>query len=283
MPSIRLLVLAPTALLAFGCVPQDQYDSLLMANNTLEENQAVVESERDEALARIDDAEARVSEAEGRYASLQDEFGGITEQLGNSRDNLRAVRERLIKLEAGPLPTDMATNLAQLAATFSDLLTFEKESGTVRFNSDFTFSSGSDVLKDGTTEAISALAKIMNAASASGFECEVIGHTDNVKVSNPATRAKHKNNTYLAVHRAISVRTALVGAGVNAARIKVAGYGEYRPVVANSNKGAAQNRRVEIVFASSTMLAELPAASDISAPATEIATPIETEEYDLPK
>ena len=125
MPSIRLLVLAPTALLAFGCVPQDQYDSLLMANNTLEENQAVVESERDEALARIDDAEARVSEAEGRYASLQDEFGGITEQLGNSRDNLRAVRERLIKLEAGPLPTDMATNLAQLAATFSDLLTFE--------------------------------------------------------------------------------------------------------------------------------------------------------------
>ncbi|MAV55863.1 MAG: hypothetical protein CMJ28_07930 [Phycisphaerae bacterium] len=283
MPSIRLLVLAPTALLAFGCVPQDQYDSLLMANNTLEENQAVVESERDEALARIDEAEARVSEAEGRYASLQDEFGGITEQLGNSRDNLQAVRERLIKLEAGPLPTDMATNLVQLAATFSDLLTFEKESGTVRFNSDFTFSSGSDVLKDGTTEAISALAKIMNAASASGFECEVIGHTDNVKVSNPATRAKHKNNTYLAVHRAISVRTALVAAGVNAARIKVAGYGEYRPVVANSNKGAAQNRRVEIVFASSTMLAELPAASDISAPATEIATPIETEEYDLPK
>ena len=68
MPSIRLLVLAPTTLFAFGCVPQSQYDSLLMANNTLEENQAVVEAERDEALARIDDAEARVSEAEARYA-----------------------------------------------------------------------------------------------------------------------------------------------------------------------------------------------------------------------
>ena len=60
MPSIRLLVLAPTTLFALGCVPQSQYDSLLMANNTLEENQAVVEAERDEALARIDDAEARV-------------------------------------------------------------------------------------------------------------------------------------------------------------------------------------------------------------------------------
>ncbi len=48
MPSIRLLVLAPTTLFALGCVPQSQYDSLLMANNTLEENQAVVEAERDE-------------------------------------------------------------------------------------------------------------------------------------------------------------------------------------------------------------------------------------------
>ena len=37
MPSIRLLVLAPTTLFALGCVPQSQYDSLLMANNTLEE------------------------------------------------------------------------------------------------------------------------------------------------------------------------------------------------------------------------------------------------------
>jgi len=283
MPSIRLLVLAPTTLFALGCVPQSQYDSLLMANNTLEENQAVVEAERDEALARIDDAEARVSEAEARYASLQNEFGGISEQLGSSRDSLQAMRERLIKLEAGPLPTDMAADLAQLAASFSDLLTFEKESGTVRFNSDFTFSSGSDVLKGETTEAISALADIMNAASAAGFECEVIGHTDNVKVSNPATRAKHKNNTYLAVHRAISVRTALVGAGVSPARIKVAGYGEYRPVVANTSKGAAQNRRVEIVFTISTMLAELPAATDAEAPATEITTPIEVEEYEAPK
>ena len=83
MPSIRLLVLAPTTLFALGCVPQSQYDNLLMANNTLEENQAVVEAERDEALARIDDAEARVSEAEARYASLQNEFGGITDQLGS--------------------------------------------------------------------------------------------------------------------------------------------------------------------------------------------------------
>ena len=152
MPSIRLLVLAPTTLFTLGCVPQSQYDNLLMANNTLEENQAVVEAERDEALARIDDAEARVMEAEARYASLQNEFSGISEQLGSSRDSLQAMRERLIKLEAGPLPTDMAADLAQLAASFSDLLTFEKESGTVRFNSDFTFSSGSDVLKDGTTK-----------------------------------------------------------------------------------------------------------------------------------
>ena len=187
-----------------------------------------MEAERDEALARIDDAEARVWKP--KLATPRSRTS-LVASMSNLvlRESLQAMRERLIKLEAGPLPTDMAADLAQLAASFSDLLTFEKESGTVRFNSDFTFSSGSDVLKGGTTEAISALADIMNAASASGFECEVIGHTDNVKVSNPATRAKHKNNTYLAVHRAISVRTALVGAGVTPARIKVAGYGGTDP------------------------------------------------------
>jgi len=54
-------------------------------------------------------------------------------------------------------------------------------------------------------------------------------------------------------------------------------------VVANTNKGAAQNRRVEIVFASSTVLAELPPTNEAAAPATEITTPIEVEEYEAPK
>ncbi|MNO10135.1 putative lipoprotein YiaD precursor [compost metagenome] len=42
---------------------------------------------------------------------------------------------------------------------------------------------------------------------------------------------------------------ALVDLGIDAKRIQVQGYGEAHPVAENaSNRGRAQNRRVEIVF-----------------------------------
>ena len=53
---------------------------------------------------------------------------------------------------------------------------------------------------------------------------------------------------HLSVHRAISVRKALAGAGVEPARIQVAGYGEFRPIVPNGPKGAAENRRVDLIL-----------------------------------
>jgi hypothetical protein len=51
---------------------------------------------------------------------------------------------------------------------------------------------------------------------------------------------------HLSAHRAIGVRDVLVKDGVGADRFMIAGYGEFRPVTANGNNGAAANRRVEI-------------------------------------
>jgi hypothetical protein len=42
------------------------------------------------------------------------------------------------------------------------------------------------------------------------------------------------------------VRDLLVSDGVAANRVEVAGWGEYRPIVENGPRGAAQNRRVEV-------------------------------------
>jgi len=44
-----------------------------------------------------------------------------------------------------------------------------------------------------------------------------------------------------------------VSDGVAANRMQVAGYGEYRPVVANGANGAAANRRVEIFLSPMTI------------------------------
>jgi len=66
------------------------------------------------------------------------------------------------------------------------------------------------------------------------------GHTD-------ATGADAHNQT-LSQQRADSVRAYLVTGGVEAARLRTAGFGESRPVADNASElGRAQNRRVELV------------------------------------
>jgi chemotaxis protein MotB len=86
-------------------------------------------------------------------------------------------------------------------------------------------------LKPDAVSTLSQLATILNQGKATSLEVRVVGHTDSVPVSNPATRAKHPNNVYLSAHRAISVRDALTQAGVEPVRVQVAGDGEFRPSV----------------------------------------------------
>jgi hypothetical protein len=51
---------------------------------------------------------------------------------------------------------------------------------------------------------------------------------------------------HLSVHRAIAVRNALVNSGVTPDHVRVAGDGEFHPLIANTSGGTAENRRVEI-------------------------------------
>ena len=72
------------------------------------------------------------------------------------------------------------------------------------------------------------------------WKLTVEGHTD--ATSTP------EHNQQLSEHRANSVKSYLVGAGVDASRLTTVGYGATRPVASNDTEmGRAQNRRVELV------------------------------------
>jgi chemotaxis protein MotB len=158
-----------------------------------------------------------------------------------------ALMTQVRDLAFGPLPEDMSRALSELAAQYPDVLSFDPKKGMLRFASDFTFALGSADLTSSAQASLTKLAGILNTPTGQGFEVRVIGHTDNVPISQPQTRAKHPTNWHLSAHRAISVASSLMSSGVSANRFQVAGYGEYRPVVPNPTKGgAAQNRRVEI-------------------------------------
>jgi chemotaxis protein MotB len=120
----------------------------------------------------------------------------------------------------------------------------------LKFKSDVTFSLGSAELTAKARDVIDRFAKILNSPSARGYELLVAGHTDNTKVSNPATiKAGHKDNWYLSAHRAISVAEQMMKQGVNSDRLGVVGYADKRPVASNSTAaGRAQNRRVEVLI-----------------------------------
>jgi len=91
------------------------------------------------------------------------------------------------------------------------------------------------------------LAGIIDSPAAADFDAVIVGHTDNIPIVKPETKAKHPTNWHLSVHRAISVMNVLRGGAVAPDRLGVMGYGEYRPAVANDTKAnRAKNRRVEV-------------------------------------
>jgi chemotaxis protein MotB len=191
----------------------------------------------------------------GLAQQAQDAINDVSRKIQTEGWSFNTDYERLLKqvgnLNMGPLPAELNKALADLAAQYPDVLTFDQRSGMLRFSSDFTFASGSAALNANAQTLVQKLASILNTPIAQPFEVKVVGHTDNQPIKRVASQ--HPSNMHLSAHRAISVRDALVGDGVAANRMQVAGYGEFRPIVPNGANGAAQNRRVEIFLAPLTV------------------------------
>jgi len=249
-PLTAVGLIAATPLFGTGCVQQDRYDELLSSNRSLQEQLVAKDDELESVRANnemLQSKRSRDLDYVNRLEQENQELAMRVEELGGEIDDLMG---QVSDINFGPLPADVESALTDLAQAYPDVLTFDASTGMVRFRSDFTFGLGSTALRAGATRSVNALAQILNSATARGFEVKIVGHTDNVKISKPATRAKHPTNMHLAVHRAIGVREALVNAGVSPSRVMVAGYGPYRPIVANPDRGgAAENRRVDIYLA----------------------------------
>ena len=104
---------------------------------------------------------------------------------------------------------------------------------------DVLFSTGKTELLPGAMTTIDKLASFLAEYPAKTVLVE--GHTDNV--------GSDTYNQDLSERRAISVKNALIQAGVNGSRIDTSGLGESQPITDNSTSaGRLKNRRVEIVI-----------------------------------
>ncbi len=228
-----------------GCVSQAQYDQLDAAYRKSQEQIASLQFKIDELNQVI---------AKLREGPLDQ--SRMIEELKLERDTLiKRLKELEDKIAGIPTGSDVGALLdpdtdillKQLAAQYPGLLEYDARRGMIKFLSDVTFALGSDQLTPRARESISKLAQILVSPAASRYEARVVGHTDNVPIVKPETRAKHPTNWHLSAHRAISVRDALETSGVPAIRTLIGGAGMQRPAVSNAARGGAEaNRRVEI-------------------------------------
>ena len=261
-------------LLASGCVQQDKYDNLLQVKRSLQEQLLTVTDERDVMQSQLSNRTQQLTAARGDVSLLQERYeilGGELDQISLSNQDLTM---QVSAMEIGPLPADVQAALARLASQYPDQITFDSGTGMLRFNSDLTFNSGKDQVKDGGATSLTALAAILDSPSAENFELVILGHTDDIPVK--FSRNQHPTNMHLSVHRAIAVRDVLVNSGINADRVQVAGWGEYKPLVPNESGGTAVNRRVEIYLTSQTETS----MADTTTPTTTTTTTavVETDE-----
>lgn len=179
------------------------------------------------------------------YAYLSQRYS----EIAREHANLALSQERLSKLDLERQRLQLALREAKLVsvqqqgkfveAQIAALASEQTDRGLVMTLGDVLFDTGQAELKSSASRTVLKLVQFLQLNPRRVVRIE--GYTDSTGAS--------EDNLKLSRDRAQSVADMLVDLGVDEKRIQVEGYGDQYPVEANaSERGRAQNRRVEIVF-----------------------------------
>jgi chemotaxis protein MotB len=253
MRTVKLSVfflLCTFVVLINGCVSEQQYKDLKVQNDTQQKRIAELESEVQTAKVKLEQLKRQLETAEGRggieVSALQQKIAALEEDLGKKKELISSMQQQLLYGGAS-LPVELSTMLEDFAKD-KEMVEYDSSRGVVKFKSDLLFEPGSDVVAPAAGEVVKALSKILNSEQGKKFDVIIAGHTDDIRIGKPETRAKHPTNWHLSAHRAISVLDIMSNSGIGPERMSVRGFGEFRPIAPNKpdKKGNPQNRRVEI-------------------------------------
>lgn len=237
---LTLVVLAVLAVGMTGCVSQRQYDDLRTLHRKAQERIVELEgllADKNEEIAALRSASGSDDDLRRRLAAAEEEAARLRAEL----------RELAAVPHVGDLTRELVSALEELARQYPDLMTFDEGRKAIQLQSDLTFDLGSTRVKAEARDGLARLARVLGSRDAAAFEVRVVGHTDNVPVTNPANKQKFEDNWGLSAFRAKSVMEVLRDNDISESRMSIAGYGEHQPVVQNPARGGAQaNRRVEI-------------------------------------
>jgi chemotaxis protein MotB len=243
-----IFLLGVSFLLLSGCGSELQ--DLRIRNQTQSDLIDELRSELGTCTLQLDQLKRQLAAARGSSSveiqTLQQEIAALEEDIAKKKALIASMQERLL-LGGGALPVELSTLLEDFASKH-DMVDYDSARGMVKFKSDLLFERGSDKVAASAIEAVKLLCGILSAEEAKDFDAIIAGHTDDMRIAQQATLAKHPTNWHLSAHRAIAVLNVMTGNKVDPKRLSIRGFGEYRPVATNKpNKGGnPQNRRVEI-------------------------------------
>lgn len=233
---------------ATGCA--DELKNLRIRNATQDELIKELGSELQAAKLELARLQREVTAIQDRNNvntdALLQQINALEKQLADKKALISQMQQQLLRGGA-VLPVELSTMLEDFAEG-QDMVVYDSDRGIVKFNSDLLFEKGSDTVAPGAKEAVKALCDILNTEQGRKFDIIIAGHTDNIRIGKPETKAKHPTNWHLGSHRAIAVLDVMVKNNIAPERMSTRGFGEYRPVAPNkpNNGGNPQNRRVEI-------------------------------------
>jgi len=187
-----------------------------------------IRAEEAERLAR--EAEAALAFGEQVTAAAREE-AEQARRLAEAQAQAAALARREAEL-AGAAADALRVRLNKLQAT-------RGERGMQMTLDDVAFGSGRATLREEARQSLGTMVEFVNREPEKDIRIE--GHTDSS--GNPNA------NQVLSQRRAESVRDALVGAGVDRARMTAIGLGSERPLDTNETaEGRAKNRRVDVIL-----------------------------------
>ena len=243
-----IFLLCVCVFLVSGCGSELQ--DLRIQNDTQREQIEMLESELQVGALQLDELQRKLASAKGmsdiEIESLKQDIAALEEDLAKKKELIASMQERLI-FGGAALPVELSTMLEDFAEKH-DMVTFDSSRGVIKLKSDLLFEKGSDKVASSAIPAVKSLCGILNSEEANELDVIIAGHTDDIPIMKPETRAKHPTNWHLSAHRAIAVLNMMASNNIESKRMSVRGFGEYRPFVENKpNKGGnPQNRRVEI-------------------------------------
>ena len=244
-----ILCLFVCVLLINGC--NSELQDLRIQNNTQQKLIDQLQAELAANTLRLEQMKKQLAAAQQadsvEVESLQQQIAALEEDLAKKKKMIAEMQQRLL-MGGAALPVELSTMLEDFAKQQPDMVTYDSSRGIVKFKSDLLFDKGSDTVAASAIEAVKSLSTILNSEQGKKFDIIIAGHTDDIPIQKPATRAKHPTNWHLSAHRAIAVLKVMESNNIEPKRMSARGFSEYRPVTENKpNKGGnPQNRRVEI-------------------------------------